>query len=72
MSYDEFLIALANIIIDTVATAPTARNKKIDTNAMMEIGMAAKADGEILREEEDQRIVDLSLHAVYRGTGRGS
>ena len=36
----------------------------------MEIGMAAKDDGQIAREEGDQRIVDLALQAVYRGTGK--
>ena len=42
MSYSELLVALENIIIDKVATVPTARNKEIDTSAPMEIGMAAK------------------------------
>ena len=31
MSYSELLVALENIIIDKVATVPTARNRKIDT-----------------------------------------
>ena len=51
MSYDELLTALENIV-DKVATVPTARNRKIDTSAPMEIGMAAKDDVENLREEE--------------------
>ena len=72
MSYDELLIALENIIIDMVATVPTARIRKIDTSAPMEIGRAAKDDGEKLREEEDQRIVDLALQAAYKGTGKGT
>ena len=37
----------------------------------MEIGMAAKDDGEHLREEEDERIVYIALQAVYEGTGKG-
>ena len=36
----------------------------------LEIGMAAKDDGESAREEGDQIIVDLALQAVYRGTGK--
>ena len=32
--------------------------------------MAPKDDGEILREEGNQRIVDLALHAVYMRTGK--
>ena len=39
MSYSELLVALENIIIDKVATVPTASNRKIDTSAPMEIGM---------------------------------
>ena len=46
MSYSELLTLLENIIIDRVATVPTARNRKTDTSAPMEIGMAAKEDGE--------------------------
>ena len=52
-----------------VATVPTARNRKIDTSSLMEIGMAAKDDGESAREEGDRRIVDLALQAVCKGTG---
>ena len=37
----------------------------------MEIGMAAKDDGESVSQEGDQRIVDLVLQAVYKGTGKG-
>ena len=45
MSYDELLVASEKIIIDKVATVPTARNRKIDTSALMESGMTAKGDG---------------------------
>ena len=69
MSHSELLVALENIIIK-VASVPTARNRKIDTRAPMEIGMAAKDDGEKLREGS-QRTVDLALHAAYKGTGKG-
>ena len=71
MSYSELLVALANIIFDKVATIPTARNRKIDTSAPMEIGVAAKDDGDRAREEGYQIIVDFALQAVYRGTGKG-
>ena len=60
-----------DIIIDTVATAPTARNRKIDTSAPVEIGVAAEDDGESLSEEGDQRIVDFALQAVHKETGKG-
>ena len=56
MSYSEFLAALENTILDKVAIVPTARIRKIDTSAPMEIGMAAKDDGESVREEGDQRL----------------
>ena len=39
MSYSELFVALENIIIDNVATA---RSRKIDTSAAVEIGMKAK------------------------------
>ena len=63
MSYSE-LIALENIIVDKVATVPTARSRKHDTSAPMENGMAAKEDGENLSQDGDQRIIDLALQAV--------
>ena len=34
--------------------------------------MAAKEDGESVSQEGDQRIVDLTLQAVYKGTGKGN
>ena len=70
MSYDELLIALENII-DKVATVPTVRNRKIDKSFSMDIGLAAQGDGEHLREERKQRIVDLTLEVVHQGTGKG-
>ena len=71
MPYGELIIALENIIIDKVSTVPTARSRKHDTGAPMEIGMATKEDGENASQEGDQRIVDLALQAVYKGTGKG-
>ena len=40
--------------------------KNIDTSVPVEIGMAAKDDGENSREEGDQRIMDNALQAVYK------
>ena len=37
----------------------------------MEIGMAAREDGECVSQEGDQIIMDLALQAVYKGTGKG-
>ena len=37
MPCSELLVALENIIIDKVVTVPTARNKKSDTIAPMDI-----------------------------------
>ena len=71
MSYSEFIVALENIIVDKVATVPTARSRKHDTSAPMEFGMATKEDGENASQEGDQRIVDLALQAVYKGIGKG-
>ena len=71
MLYSEILVALENIIIHKVATVPTARNRNIDKSAPVEIGMTAKDDGEHLREEGDQRIVDLALQAGNTGKGKG-
>ena len=72
MSCSELIVALGNIIVDKVATVPTARNKKHDTTAPMEIGMAAKKDGENASQEGDQRIMDIALQAVYKGTAKES
>ena len=71
MPFDELIIALENIIIDNVSTVTTAKSRKHDTSAPMEIGMASKEDGENVSQEGDQRIVDFSLQAVYKGTGNG-
>ena len=71
MSYDELIIALENIIIDKVSTVSTSKSRKHDTSAPMEIGMAAKEDGESSSQEGDQRIIDLALQAVYKGSGKG-
>ena len=51
MSYSDLLVAL-EIIIDKVATVPTARNMKIDTSALMEIGITAKDDSEVREKKE--------------------
>ena len=67
MPYGELIIALENIIIDKVSSVPTARSRKHDTSAPMEIGMATKEDGENASQEGDQRIVDLALQAAYKG-----
>ena len=58
------------IIIDRVSTGPTTRQKKVNTKAPIEIGMAAKDDTESSREEGHQRIMDIALHAVYKGTDK--
>ena len=59
MSYSELIVTLENIIIDKVATVPAVRSKKQGTSAPMEIGMAAREDGESASQEGDQRIIDL-------------
>ena len=63
MSRDQSTIALENIIIDKVATVPTARDRQIDTRVPMD-------DGEHVGEG-GQRIVDLALQALHKGRGEG-
>ena len=64
-------VALENITVDKVVTVPTARSKKHDTSAPMEIGMAAKADGECEPRERETQGSWTLLQAVYKGTGKG-
>ena len=71
MSYSELIIALENIIVDKVSTAPSRKSRRNDTSAPMEIGMAAKDDGENVSQEGDQKNIDLALQAVYEETGKG-
>ena len=71
MSYSEIIIALGNIIVDKVSTVPSSKSRRNDTSPPMEIGMAAKEDGETVSQEGNQRIIDLALQAVYKGTGKG-
>ena len=63
MSYSELIIALEKIIVDKVSTVSKTKSRRNDTSAPMEIGMAAK--------KGDQRIMDLALQAVYKGTDKG-
>ena len=49
LTYDELLIALENI--DKVSTVQTSKQKKFDTRAPMEIGVAKKDDHDRSREE---------------------
>ena len=53
-------------------TAATVRQKKVDTSAPLEIGMAAKDDRESSREEGEKRIMDIALQVVHKGTGEGN
>ena len=69
---DVLLIALENIIIDKVSRPPTIRQKEVGTSGSLEIGIAAKDASESLREEREQRIMDIALQAVYEGTGKGN
>ena len=59
MSYDELLIAVQNIIIDKAATAPTVGG----TSPPMEIGMAAKDEGENSRR---RRSTNYGLRVASR------
>ena len=71
LKFEEFLIALGDII-DKASTAPTIRQKKVDTSALLESGVAAKDDSESSREEGDQRIVDIALQAVTKGQAKAT
>ena len=61
MSYSEILIARENILVDKVSTIPSSKSRRNDTSAPMEIGMAAKEDGESVSQEGNQRIMDLAF-----------
>ena len=65
---DESLIALENIIIDKVTTH-SAKVKRIDTSAPVEIGMAAGTDGEETFEEGHGKASEIAVQAMYKGTG---
>ena len=45
ISYSEIIIALENMIDDKVSTVPSSKNRKNDTSAPTEIGMAATGKG---------------------------
>ena len=42
IAYSEIIIALENIIVDKVPTVPSSKNRRNDTSAPMEIGMACE------------------------------
>ena len=54
------LITSLHIILDKVMTAPSSKSKKPDRTSPMEIEMAAKADVDETRDDEEQRLADLS------------
>ena len=54
LSYEELIIAIENIIVDKVTTI-TSRQRKNDTSAPMEIGMAAKDDSDGSREDGTEK-----------------
>ena len=72
MSNSEIIIALETKLLTRCRQSRQAKTGGIDTSAPMEIGMAAKEDGEGASQEGDQRIVDHSLQAVCKGTGKGN
>ena len=55
MSYSELIIALENIIGDSVSTVLSSKSRRNDMSAPMEIGMAAKEDGENVSHAGEQR-----------------
>ena len=68
MWHDELLTAMDNVITDKVSAVPTARSRKIDRSALNEIGITGTDDGENSTEEGDQRITDIALQAVHKGS----
>ena len=71
MSYSELLVALENIIIDKVATVPTAQNRKVTQALQSRLELNRVKMVKVRAKRENQRIVDLALQAVYKGTGKG-
>ena len=58
MSYSELIVALENIDVDKVAMVPTARGRKYDTSAPMEIWNGSERrwrECELRRRPEDHR-----------------
>ena len=56
---------------DKVEMVPTARGRKRDTSAPMEIGATAKDFGENASQKGDQRITDLAMQDANKGTDKG-
>ena len=69
MPYEELLIALENITIDKVTRHSVSKVRKMDTSALLEIGVAAGTDGEEAFEEGCGKTFELAVQAVYKGTG---
>ena len=67
--FRELLIELENIIIDKVTTHSISKVKKIDTSAPMQIGLAARTDGEEAFKKGYGKTFELAVQAVYQGTG---
>ena len=57
---------LPNIVVDMVSAAPTTRQNKFDTSAPMEIGMAAKGDSGLSREERHHHIGCLRRNGQWQ------
>ena len=67
--HEEILIALGNIIIDKVPTVQITKQKKFDTSAPLEIGMAPKDESDSSGEEGDARIMENGQRQLERWKG---
>ena len=67
MSYSELLVAPENIIIDKVATVPTARNGKTDTHAPMAASLCKLSTKELVK----RRVEFWQGSELERKSGQG-
>ena len=66
LPYEELLIALENMITDKVTIHSVSKLKKIDTNAPMEIGVAAGTDRS---KKGTEKHLNLQCRQCFKGTG---
>ena len=69
MTYDWLISTLENIIFGTVMIVPILKPRKPDRSSPIDIGMAAKADHDETKYDEDQRLADIEVQTVHKGAG---
>ena len=69
MTYDDLITALENTIFGQVTTAPILKPRKPDGAAHWSLEWLRRLTTMKRKNDEEQRIADMAVQAVFRGAG---